>query len=89
MEDAGHYVIGDRDRAQRGVHRPAVERCAGRGFGQQFSGVGEAERVDVIAEDPPQRLHAARLRRAAIAASGVVVRHTFEWCRATSPGAKL
>ena len=61
MEEAGHHVIGDRDRAQRGVHRPALERCAGRGLGQQFSGAGEAGRVDVIAEDPPQRLHAARL----------------------------
>ena len=27
--------------------------------------------------------------RAAMAASGVVVRHTFGMCRATSPGAKL
>ena len=27
--------------------------------------------------------------RAAIAAAGVVVRHTFGMCRATSPGAKL
>ena len=32
MEEAGHHVVGDRDRAQRGVHRPALERCAGRGL---------------------------------------------------------
>ena len=61
MEEAGHHVIGNRDRAQRGVHRPALERCADRGLGQQFSGAGEAGSVDVIAEDPPQRLHAAHL----------------------------
>ena len=61
MEEAGHHVVGDRDRAQRGVHGPALERCAGRSPEQQFSGACEGGRVDVIAEDPPQRLHTARL----------------------------
>src|SRR5206468_3596077 len=30
MEEACHDVIGDRNGAQRGVHRPALVRCAGR-----------------------------------------------------------
>ena len=61
MEEAGHDVVGDRDRAQRGVHGPALERGAGRRLDQQFGGAGEGGSVDAIAEDPPQRLHAARL----------------------------
>ena len=59
MKEAGHDVVGDRDRAQRGVHGPALERGAGRRLNQQFGGAGEGGSVDAIAEDSPQRLHAA------------------------------
>ena len=34
MKEAGHHVVGDRDRAQRGVHGPALERGAGRRLNQ-------------------------------------------------------
>ena len=61
MEEPSHHVVGDRNRAQRGVHGSALERGAGRRLDQQFGGAGEGGRVDAIAEDPPQRLHAAHL----------------------------
>ena len=66
MEEAGDYVVGDRDRAQRGVHRPALERRAGRRLEQQLQlPVGEFVRlaleeagaayVDVARERGPGR----------------------------------
>ena len=53
VKETSHDVVGDRDRAQRGVHRPALERCAGRSLEQQVSRACERVRVDVIAQDPP------------------------------------
>src|SRR5881227_3454560 len=44
-------VVGDRQRAQRGVHRSALPRCAGRGLRQQFRGAGEDGRIDAVAKD--------------------------------------
>ena len=61
MKETSHHVIGDRDRAQRGVHGPALEWCAGRSLEQQVSRTCERVRVDVFAQDPPQRLHTANL----------------------------
>ena len=87
-EEPGHNFAGDGDGAERRVHGPTLVRCAGRRHEQQFGSACEGGSVDVIAEDPSQRLHTARCR-AAIAASGVVVRHTLGMWRATSPGAKL
>jgi hypothetical protein len=55
MEQASHHVIRDRDRPQRGIHGPALQRCSGRRPEQQFGSPGEDGRVDVIAQDPPQR----------------------------------
>jgi len=79
---------GTGDRAKRGVHGSALERGAGRRLYQQFGGAGEGGRIDPIAEDPPQRLHAANLT-SGDRQFGVVVRHTLGMWRATSPGAKL
>ena len=61
MEETSHNVVWDRDRAQRGVHGPTLVRCAGRRLEQQFSHACEGGRVDVIAEDPPQRVRTAHL----------------------------
>ena len=61
VKEAAHGVVGDRDGAQRGVHRSALEGGAGRRLDQQFGGAGEGGSVDAIAEDPPQRLHATHL----------------------------
>ena len=61
MEEAGHDLLGDRERTQRGVHRPALQRCAGRGSEQQVGRAAERWSVDEIAQDPAQRLHATQL----------------------------
>ena len=87
MEQTSHHVIGDRDRTSAAyIGRPSngalVAAVSNR------SAARETARVDVIAEDPPQRLHKPAWR-AAIAASGVVMRHTLGMWRITSPGAKL
>ena len=88
MEKAGHHVVGDRERAQRGVHRPALERCAGRRLDQQVRGAGEGGRyrrdrrgsAATPSRSPPDE------RRSPIGCGGV---HTLGMWRATSPGAKL
>ena len=73
---------------QRGVHRPALDGGAGRCPGEQLDGPREVRRVDEVAEIRRSALTQPSCR-AAIAASGVVVLHTFGMWRATSLGAKL
>src|SRR5579875_1528519 len=60
MKEAGHRIVGERDRAQRGVHRTAFERGAGRGFGEQLDCAGERRRRHETTEDLPQSRGAAR-----------------------------
>ena len=40
MEEASHDVVGDRNRAQRGVHGSTLDRGAGCSLDQQFGGAG-------------------------------------------------
>ncbi len=53
MEQPSHDIVWDRDRAQRGIHRPPLDRSADRRFDQQFGGPSKGGCVDTIAEDPP------------------------------------
>ena len=55
-------LVGHRERAEAGVHDPAADRRAGRGPGE-VGGARRARGVDEVAEDPPQRCHAAPLAR--------------------------
>ena len=50
MEEASHHVVGDRNRAQRGVHGSALERGAGRRPDQQLGGASESGSVDAIVD---------------------------------------
>ena len=61
VEEAGHRLLGQGERPQRGVHGAALERGAGRCPGEQLDGSREVRRVDEVAEDPAQRVDAALL----------------------------
>ncbi len=84
----GPHLVGHGGRAQGGVHRPTLERCAGRSREQQVGGA--SERGESITSPRIRRNAVTQPSwRAAIAASGVVVLQTFGMWRATSPGSEV
>ena len=63
VPEPGHGLLGHRERAEPGVHDPSLGRGAGRGLGEELGGAREPGSLDEVAEDPPQRRHAALLTR--------------------------
>ena len=61
VKEAGHRLLREGERPQRGVQGPALEGGAGRRLGEQLDGPREVVRVDAAAQDPAQCVDAALL----------------------------
>jgi hypothetical protein len=85
MPEAGHGLLRDGERPERGVQDPSLRRGAGRRLGGELGGTRQSGGVGEVVEDPLQRRDAAPL------ASGERVRgsQTRGMWRETSPSAKL